>query len=365
MSFRNKPRSFCHKVIPCGKKGRGKQGAVLVVSLWILIILVLLAVSAGRRVSIALKLLRYHFNRTQAFYLAQAGIERIGYEKRLDTNEYDSLNEPWSNKLNPDGQPYFNNFGLGTGKFKLKYEYYESKDKEPVILYGMQDEQSKLNINKIIQDDGVNLDNDARDAFVELLKILPAPLGGLAYDDEEAKGLVDRFVDWIDKDKEAYPAKNLPLGRLEELSMIDGFKPETVNKLKDYVTIYGDGAININTAPKEILQALGLSEESAQDILSYRKGADGKIATEDDRAIREINQLNTEPAMSEIFRGRTLSPEDAALINKLITTLRLSTESSCYTIASYGTAGTVTKSIIIVCRINPDKSFKQLYRYEE
>ena len=63
---------------------RNKQGAVLVVSLWILIILVLLAVSAGRRVSIALKLLRYHLNRTQAFYLAQAGIERIRYEKTLD-----------------------------------------------------------------------------------------------------------------------------------------------------------------------------------------------------------------------------------------------------------------------------------------
>lgn len=338
---------------------RNKQGAVLVVSLWILIILVLLAVSAGRRVSIALKLLRYHLNRTQAFYLAQAGIERIRYEKTLDTNEYDSLNEPWSNKLNPEGQPYFNNFGLGTGKFKVRYEYYESKDKEPEILYGMQDEQSKLNINKIIQDDGANVDNDARAAFVELLEIL------LAYDDTEAKGLVDRFVDWIDKDKEAYPAKNLPLGRLEELSMIDGFKPETVNKLKDYVTIYGDGAININTAPKEILQAFGLSEESAQDILSYRKGADGKIATEDDKAILEINELNAEPAMSEIFRGRTLSPEDAALINKLITTLMLTTKSQFYKIASSGTVGKVTKSIITVIQINPDRSFERCYRYEE
>ncbi|OGX22908.1 MAG: hypothetical protein A3J51_00810 [Omnitrophica WOR_2 bacterium RIFCSPHIGHO2_02_FULL_45_21] len=338
---------------------RNKQGAVLVVSLWILIILVLLAVSAGRRVSIALKLLRYHLNRTQAFYLAQAGIERIRYEKTLDTNEYDSLNEAWSNKLNPEGQPYFKNFGLGTGKFKVCYEYYESKDREPEILYGMQDEQSKLNINKIIQDDGANLDNNARAAFVELLKIL------LACDDEEAKGLVDRFVDWIDKDREAYPAKNLPLDRLEELSMIEGFKPETANKLKDYVTIYGDGAININSAPKEILLALGLSEESAYDILSYRKGVDGKIATEDDRAIREINELNTESGMSEIFRGRTLSAEDAALINKLITTLKLTTKSLCYMIASYGRAGTVTKSIIITYRINPDKSFEQLYRYEE
>lgn len=344
---------------------RNKQGAVLVVSLWILIILVLLAVSAGRRVSIALKLLRYQLNRTQAFYLAEAGIERMRYEKTLDTNVYDALNEPWSNKLNSLGEPYFNNFGMETGKFKVKYEYYESKDKEPEILYGMQDEQSKLNINKIVKDDGANVDNDARAAFVELLKILPVSLVGVAYDDEEAKGLVDRFVDWIDKDREAYPAKNLPLDRLEELSMIEGFKPEIVNKLKDYVTIYGDGAININTAPKEIFEAFGLSEESTQDILSYRKGADGKIATEDDRAIREINELNTEPAMSEIFRGRMLSAEDAALINRLITTLRFKPASLCYRIASYGTVDKVTKSIITVYRINPDKSFEQLYWYEE
>ena len=42
--------------------------------------------------------------------------------------------------------------------------------------------------------------------------------------------------------------------------LIRGITAEIFKKLKPYITIYGDGQININTAGKEVLTALGLND---------------------------------------------------------------------------------------------------------
>jgi Tfp pilus assembly protein PilX len=95
-------------------KSTKKRGSALVVVLWILIILVLLAISIGRRTSIELRLLRYHLDRTQAFYLARAGLERVYREKANDKETaLDTLDESWSNKLNSGKEPEFKDFTLG------------------------------------------------------------------------------------------------------------------------------------------------------------------------------------------------------------------------------------------------------------
>jgi len=51
-----------------------KNGQVLIISLWILVILAMLSVSIGHRVSMALRLSRYQKERLMAGYLAKAGI---------------------------------------------------------------------------------------------------------------------------------------------------------------------------------------------------------------------------------------------------------------------------------------------------
>lgn len=53
--------------------------------------------------------------------------------------------------------------------------------------------------------------------------------------------------------------------------------------LRDVVTTFGDGRVNINTAPLAVLQLLPeLGEQGARDILAWRSGADGESGTEDD-----------------------------------------------------------------------------------
>lgn len=360
-----KPRLCRKEKIPNPRWGRfprrrlDEEGAVLVISMWILIILTLLALSAGRRTSIELKLLRHHLHRAQAFYLSKAGLERIYAEKKGDENGYDALNEEWSNKLKAGNEPEFKDFAFANGKFTVRYDYFESLDEEPQALYGMQDEQSKLNINKILDD----ADSRAKEFKALLETVLKS--------NADAQALVDKFLDWIDSDNAARPKgredysgpgitpKNKPLERLEELLMIEGFTPEIVSKLVNYITIYGDGTININSAPREIFLALGLSEEAARRILSYRLGSDGRIATADDGIMDDISDLPS------IFSIGALSAEDTGIINNLINTRRISVNSSAYRTKSYGTVYNVSREIASVAEIKPGENPRQLYWYED
>jgi type II secretory pathway component PulK len=64
-------------------------------------------------------------------------------------------------------------------------------------------------------------------------------------------------------------------------------------KLKEYITIYGDGRININTASKEVLLALGLSEDIVYKILALRYGEDGIEGTNDDNIFDTPSNIAT------------------------------------------------------------------------
>ena len=338
------------------------QGAVLIISLWILAILTLLAFSIGRRISIELRLLKYHLNRTQAFYLAKAGLEHIYAQKAGDSqDDYDSLNEAWSNKLKADQKtPYFQEFTWGNGEFEVKYDYPQGQ-----VLYGMQDESSKLNINKILNGDG-SVNNDRKKEFTNLLKNV---LG----DDSKAQEMTAKFIDWVDKDsdpisingKENYSdkgisPKNAPLDRLEELTMIDGFSIEDVKKLSNYITIYGGEYININTTSQEALRALGLDESVINSIISYRNGEDNQAATEDDKTIENIdNELIND---SKIFNSQLTLQESEDIKN---IKSRLAVKSSFYKAKSSGTVNKIKKEITTVIQTNPNQHPQCLYWYEE
>ena len=54
---------------------------------------------------------------------------------------------------------------------------------------------------------------------------------------------------------------------LDEILLVKGMNKEIYDKLINFVTIYGDGAVNINTASKEVLEALGLADSLVDKIL--------------------------------------------------------------------------------------------------
>ena len=66
---------------------------------------------------------------------------------------------------------------------------------------------------------------------------------------------------------------------------------EIFDRLKDYITIYGDGKVNINTASKEVLLSLGLDKILVDKILFFRKGEDDIQFTQDDNVFEAVFEI--------------------------------------------------------------------------
>lgn len=140
------------------------------------------------------------------------------------------------------------------------------------------DESGKINVNKITE--------ETKENFVKFLtayKLL----------EMTAETITDSILDWLDKDDlhhingaekdyyatfpEPYEPKNGPFESLEELTLVKGVTPLIFELLRDHLTIYGAGKINVNFASKEVLLSVpAITEEIAKAIVKYRKKK-GKI----------------------------------------------------------------------------------------
>lgn len=167
---------------------------------------------------------------------------------------------------------------------------------------------------------------------------------------DEADRLIDALIDWTDgddlrlfngaerRDYEAAGIPDAPANRafrtVGEMAQVRGMDvlAEINPSWADVFTIFGDGKIDVNEAPAEILQAAaGLTPEMANQIVAWRLGPDGEESTEDDIRFKSIEELEGWLVAS------SLPPEQAAA--------RLTTESSVKRIDSRGIVG--DRSILI------------------
>jgi general secretion pathway protein K len=72
--------------------------------------------------------------------------------------------------------------------------------------------------------------------------------------------------------------KHLPLEFLPELLLIHGMTKEIYLSIRDYITIYGDGKVNINAAARGALVSLDLPGELADKIIHLREGTENRKA---------------------------------------------------------------------------------------
>lgn len=129
------------------------------------------------------------------------------------------------------------------------------------------DENSKFNINSIIYPNGMT-NEKAMSSLKRLLQYL-----------EIDPMLALKIADWIDPDTEPRMAgsedraKNTYLWSLEELKLIDGIDEDIFKTLKPFITIYGNGMININTAEVPVLVSLSdeMTKTLAEKIIYYRE----------------------------------------------------------------------------------------------
>ncbi|MFH0918151.1 MAG: hypothetical protein V1830_03350, partial [Candidatus Omnitrophota bacterium] len=208
---------------------------------------------------------------------------------------YDDLSDSWSN--NPGA---FQNIQTGDGEFSLTYSYWDRKSQAWATGYGCVDEERKININK------AELKVLAR--LFKMALSCAEPLAG---------ELAACVLDWRDADSELslasggaedsyynnlpfpYGAKNSDFEVLDELLLVKGFDDNVFEKIKDYVTIYGEGRVNINTTSEIVLCALGLDEDIANKIILYRAGPDGVDGTADDNVF--VSNSEIVPRLSQAY----------------------------------------------------------------
>ena len=270
---------------------RNNRGSILVVALWVIAILEIFTLSAGTQVRQKISLAERLDRRGWLYGVAEAGIYQMFMKIREEkADEFDSLKDYWSSN-----QEMFQEVKVdGDASYTVAYEYSDDQesDKEKKIRYGAQDEERKINLNTV---------------RVEILSRFFEVVGEM--DESDAKTVAYSVVDWRDTDsflsdsiygaeddyydslKLPYEAKDAPFEVIQELLLVRGINMEIFDRVRDFITVYGTGMLNINTMPKEVLIAVGLTEESADNIITYRKGRDGEEGTEDDLYFASVGSI--------------------------------------------------------------------------
>ncbi|MEK6714715.1 MAG: hypothetical protein AABY43_01550, partial [Candidatus Omnitrophota bacterium] len=169
--------------------------------------LTVITISIAHRTSISLRLNCYQRDRLKAVYLAKAGINRAIKIIENDTNTYDAPSELWANN-----EEAFKKIVLDEKGSEFAVVSYQDtkKDSQPEIIYGVIDEERRININT---------------ASYELLIALFRECGLLQ---PEAEKRADNILIWrgdkADDNKIyeslGYPPKGNKFSNLEELKLV-------------------------------------------------------------------------------------------------------------------------------------------------
>ena len=176
------------------------------------------------------------------------------------------------------------------------------------------DEQARINLNHLIDPSG-QADRARIDQVLRLIDLVNRDGGPpIGY------GIVPAIIDWIDPDDQTtcldfiqrqgrgaessfyqgleppYRCTNRPLETPEELLLIKGMTPEIYRRLSPYVTVYGDGLINLNAAPKRVIESLceEIDQALAQQIEDRRRI----------QPFRDLDEVRQVPGMTEAVYQR-------------------------------------------------------------
>jgi len=336
-----------------GKKGR--EGAALIVAVWVILILTILISSMAFDMQVEANVAGFQRKRVKAQYLARAGMEWSIAVLSRKVKDSESKDEELVLEAGQDEQLVVASVNLsrGVGVSGLAKEMGEGKFTVDILP-----EESRRNVNTLSEDDWKEIFDQA------------------GVENTRWGELYDCLQDWIDEGDEHrlngaetddsyykerdYEVKNAPLDTVDELLMIKGFdqsllyggpSPESdANQymgIAGWLTTWGDGKVNINTASREVLLTLPNIEESVIDaILEYRTGIDAIPNTRDD-GFRDLE---------EVYSKTGLSSELGALIT--------TTERKFLRVVSIGEIGGVRNGIWAVLQAGEGNVIPVFWREE-
>lgn len=327
-----------------------KKTSVLIITVWALCVLTILVINLGQEISLSLRVSGFYSRHLSLYYTAKAGINRVIAELLKDENEIDTLDETWANNEE------FSKISLDDLGFATVS--YEQDDQ---TLFGAEDEQSRININ------GASfylLEALFNKVGLKEAKLLSANL--LAWRGEPRSMLIpEESYDYSDL---GYECKKDLFTSLEELVLVKGFqelKLEQLQSVKKFITIYGEGLININTVSLDVLemlieslaQQLNLTDIDAQEVAQT-------LVTFRDEVEFFTNPSQIISKSEEIFGFGQRSPQLSSLLNNL--RVKISTTSNVFRITSGTSLGKEesTKSGPLITCIFDRKNKEFLYHHE-
>jgi general secretion pathway protein K len=203
------------------------------------------------------------------------------------------------------------------------------------------DHSGRIQINQLLNKEG-KVDNKQRDLLIRFLTADEFDL-----DEDKARDVVAAIIDFIDEDGEIYTelgmgaekddyldvgctCQNGPIDFIEELACVlkvKGAPPELLGAVEtlgvlNHLSPFGDGKINVNTAPDAVLMALSedMTSEMVESMKTYRED--------------ETNDL------SKVSLDDRLEGVSAAVDAELLTTT-----SSFFEVQSTASSGAMTRKV--------------------
>jgi len=333
---------------------RWRKGSTLILAVWSLFLLSTFAVQLGLIVRQKMTLVRRLDDREKRYQIAAAGVKYAITQLRKSDALFqaDFLSERWA-----DQEDIFKEKRVGKGHFTVSFNYSDGDASR--IMYGIQDEESKINLNTA----NVNV----------LMRLLESTSGLMR---REAEELAYNIVDWRDNDsffqhaqygaedsdyrgkRFSYESKDSDFEVIDELLLVYKMNKEIFDQIKHFVTVHGDGTVNINTAPRQVLLALGVRSYVANNILSFRAGADQLAGTGDDNIF--IQPSTIVARLSQLF---DLSPSEIASLSNLVSIGQFVTKSENFMIRSTGKLVYRDRQTLIIAVA--DRTGKVKYWHEE
>ena len=264
---------------------RDRSGVALLITLLILVLIVALTMEIFHVGARAAQTGAYGRDSIRSALIAEGGTAAAKVALREDAkdNQYDTLDEVWSRPVPP--------IELGEG----------------TVLVTVEDEERKLNLNRLVLANGNAPDEQRLAVFRKLLSILDID-----------PTVADSVIDWLDNDDSTraggaessyylslpnpYRAKNDLFDTLEELRLVRGMTRDKFEKIKPFVTVYSSGLVNINTAPKEILMALSAGQDEADGGEINASTADQIIAYRKEQPFQKTRDIgNVNPALRDLY----------------------------------------------------------------
>jgi general secretion pathway protein K len=202
-------------------------------------------------------------------------------EEDASSNDFDSIHDIWSEA---EGYSAFSTSLFDKGHFMLK----------------IMDLSGKIQINKLImlEDENWVFNLDQQELLARFLSLEEFDL-----ESGDIESILEAIKDWIDPDdqitgfggaessyyeslEKPYSCRNSPFKSIEELILVKGITREifygTDDKpgISDFLTVFGDGKININTAHAMVFKSLSedFDQEMIDDLIAYRENEENDLS---------------------------------------------------------------------------------------